>query len=1083
MAKDNGGMSIDDIVSMVSGGSGEISDFSGWADLAKRMSVLASDSREGDSGDGQVSEASDEEAQASEDASQEGAESEGTSGDATANADDPYGQGVPDADLDAALDPGEQSPVESPSFEGMGVSSVLSAEEEAIVDAYIHAVASGKDGRDIYAQLLTDNVRSDEFGGNAVEGHVDVSETTVGTKTLVAPMELHGNAGFSYPSVDENGNEVDGDLKPIDSSTGRYISDQFGDMQGLLRREDDGQRADLVGLFDKKGSVASPKRDGDGNLKKVTVCGCELTPANDGNTQSKSYHANDGGWAEAGNTKHSSGPFVHCKSDYLGEFDYDANLWTICYRTDGNVKVPCLRYIGPTGVGGDGKDYPYDGILASSAMPDGIKSLDYSFAGSDLQSVPDIPNSVESCHATFAGCKRLSHFSSSARQGTTDQGGRLEDLTHDLKPMPNGVEDMSYMFYGCEGLSAAQGYGFDHSSDSGLYPSFSANVVDARGAFDGCRYIDASAAVSKLRSLKYLTQPYMACMFDETSSNTIAELGADEDPDSWYDFAKNPNSSDVYADVYSRYSDYDAQSAGIDADTLSRVREMAMKRVFIRRIESGANPDSELAAMTNGVVGGVNVTKENGQDSYEDTYYAKYKASDARTYEAGESGGLLGGLLGGDIADRGLAFLATGGLVSAVTGSKLVGFGGAAALQVLNIGSHITPLLDSMSEMLGKDSAMGKALGSISHAISGEGGPSSVKWTHFEDPEATVEGMVADRTKVVERMVDYDVDQFLSADISSGDDYVIPSAALYPQAEQMRLEGADLAEHGNMLTIAYTDEAELRRGIGADAAAFGSRGISAKYASVMKEAGDGSKDVSAIRDSYRKACVTLVSNVEAYGDGIRGGASGRYLDYPGIVGGDLYDTDVKKAIALRGCGKVMRTTVGPMYEMVANMAKSDPSFVTDEFLAEMDAHMPYGCRKFSEYYADVQAGVEHPSMGEPERDVDVEAMKAKQTAIESAKGEERKRLEEETYDWLLEDARNHGVEAQSSSDGHGDTDSSKKETSSSSFVASMKSAEGIDAGDYAAGLSASHGEEGVDGRDPARFEGDDVTREDDYQMS
>ena len=181
---------------------------------------------------------------------------------------------------------------------------------------------------------------------------------------------------------------------------------------------------------------------------------------------------NEGSKTECTITKNKDGMY-HCKSEYLGNFDYDPKDWAIGYKEipgtefdneDGSLtKLPVFKYVGDVKADrGHAAAFEeglnlvpfYDGGPSGSnrteqvTIPDGVKVLDYTFEGNDqLQLVPGFPKSVESAHCCFKDCTRLHGESHQFKKGEgfLSNGGGDWDLS-------DNFQDASGMFSGCKEL-------------------------------------------------------------------------------------------------------------------------------------------------------------------------------------------------------------------------------------------------------------------------------------------------------------------------------------------------------------------------------------------------------------------------------------------------------------------------------------------------------------------------------------------------------------------------------------------------------------------------------------------------------
>ena len=150
----------------------------------------------------------------------------------------------------------------------------------------------------------------------------------------------------------------------------------------------------------------------------------------------------------------------------LGSFDYDPSQWAVGYKTvydsiggeSVTSEIPVLRYIGSETDG--------DRI----AIPEGVLSLDYTFEGTDVTSVPEIPDGVESLHAAFRNCTSLTGLSNSESGsqrnvleavGNALTGGAGDGVgftwtgEKGAAQLPSSVKDLSYCFENCDKLTEA----------------------------------------------------------------------------------------------------------------------------------------------------------------------------------------------------------------------------------------------------------------------------------------------------------------------------------------------------------------------------------------------------------------------------------------------------------------------------------------------------------------------------------------------------------------------------------------------------------------------------------------------------
>lgn len=240
-----------------------------------------------------------------------------------------------------------------------------------------------------------------------------------------------------------------------------------------------------------------------------------------------------------------------CESETLGDFEYDAMEFEVGFyeiqEDDGSVsQLPVLKYDrsncetfqrldfslnGIKNAIGNAWNFMWNGFQDYEAgatynqmaikfpeIPEGVKSLDYTFAGKDqLEYYPKkIPDSVTSMHCAFAGCTNLKGVVTEGWGGelvkSLVNGGGLFDkawesfdklagyditIAIDENGKPNGIDnnyyiylpenlkDMSGCFMGCKELQGeliTKG-----AAEEGNMPTTLVNAIEA---FEGCEAID-----------------------------------------------------------------------------------------------------------------------------------------------------------------------------------------------------------------------------------------------------------------------------------------------------------------------------------------------------------------------------------------------------------------------------------------------------------------------------------------------------------------------------------------------------------------------------------------------------------------
>lgn len=216
---------------------------------------------------------------------------------------------------------------------------------------------------------------------------------------------------------------------------------------------------------------------------------------------------------------------IHCKSEYLGEFDYDPEMFAYGYKelreSDGTTsQLPVLQYVGDH----DGSRNTFwvdgwDNAISNIEIPDGLKSLDYTFEGNEqLEYMPRIPDSVTSAHYGFAHCSELKRPSREAQDGEllSNNFGKLY--------IPEGMLDLSNCFE-------------DSAKFEADFTELPSSVVNITEAWDGCEKVGSKWKylwIEKERSVPIyggVTTPLLAEAFAKNALNNISNESAKEQAD------------------------------------------------------------------------------------------------------------------------------------------------------------------------------------------------------------------------------------------------------------------------------------------------------------------------------------------------------------------------------------------------------------------------------------------------------------------------------------------------------------------------------------------------------------------------
>lgn len=442
----------------------------------------------------------------------------------------------------------------------------------------------------------------------------------------------------------------------------------------------------------------------------------------------------------------------------LGTFDYDSKEWGIHTKTitskDGMFKteIPVLRYIGKATAGNDVE------------IPDGVKCLDYTFEGNTkLETVPYIPDSVESAHAAFMGCKSITRASKDAKEGEHQGGfdlagwglggagagatvggiagcgigsvpgavvggivgsvggiakGTYDYFTKDGKggtwTMPANLKDASYMFDGCVNLTEA-------------YEAASDELILARGMYRGDKNIGTDSYATSHGSVSVT----------DLSDSKVSKEGSEDS----YDGA-NDDVIRAAANNYSKDWDEDAGTLNRSDLTYEEKREVEDLNLTLKAedVKNGV-VETDMSVATGGVAHSAKIRTEHGYKS----------TTNINDESVEESNGLLDGLGGvAGLVDRGVVSFAEFKLLKMVTGSTLLSAGITFGGQMLGIlPTSIKPILTTVADFVGTDNPVGKALNGLADKLPDT---DTKKSTHEKLPESA-SGLVSSASDRMESSV------------------------------------------------------------------------------------------------------------------------------------------------------------------------------------------------------------------------------------------------------------------------------------------------------------------------------------------
>lgn len=694
------------------------------------------------------------------------------------------------------------------------------------------------------------------------------------------------------------------------------------------------------------------------------------------------------------------GNIVHYEG-YLGSFDYNTRDWEIAYyqtTVNGNtVSVPTLHYIGDTrsdrlGVIGEGLFGTSSDLTDGSEIkiPEGLKVGDYMFAGTNIESVPKLPERLESAHGMFMNCKHLTTGCSAAMyDSSSPYAGSLQ--------IPSSLQDISWMFAGCDELQTTFG-------------SLGRNVVDGRFAFSGCVSLGwdgksvkdgemtNSFTMPNVSDLKYANPFLLSNMYDGCDDAVVKKIEEYVNANGgltseWTD------KEGVHHNRYDHLIDgsYDKQLQQDIANNTSRGQ-------ILQLIDPNGSGLSGVASGTLGLASYGNQITDEGTFA-DNSVWAKFRQSDFEsTFETDNQFG--------EIIDRAIPAIGTYAvskhILGNVFGDGVKGKGiatiGAVAIaavpQIVGFGNKLTPMLDWTANVVGPDTKVGAFLTDLSNKLKG-----NVTYnTKVEELNAdeTFEATQESAVKYAENQVS----RLMTPTTYQGEDVVISTR--FDVSADMAANGELLAKDANLLFVACEPEANLKNTLSDSIMKTSMEAIRDKMDLELKAAGSDESKIADIREKYSNYYLAMMYNLDAYDNAAKQGVANTYAT----------DTELKDQ-AMNGLEKVMRCTAQPVYDQMAELQDYwkktyGEDFFTDKQLNDSEVSLNNfditGIGKFNDY--DPTKDYSNNS------DVYVEKLKTYQEALTLAISEADSQGEidaafaqyyESAYGWALDEAEAHGV--------------------------------------------------------------------------
>lgn len=413
----------------------------------------------------------------------------------------------------------------------------------------------------------------------------------------------------------------------------------------------------------------------------------------------------------------------------LGEFEYDPDEFAVgvknISRGGEEVSVPVLRYIG--------KETNGDKI----EIPEGCKNIDYTFEGNEnLKTVPKIPSSVESAHASFMGCKNLEMASKESKIGEKDVSedkqkagliggvsagafGALKGLKVGLATgttvspgvgtavgagvgavvggvagvaganflgkdkdgkggtweMPENLKDSSYMFSGCENLTE-------------VYDSSNERLMSARNMYEGTQRVGMD---------KYANAHGSVAVTDFSDSSLSKAAVRDSYTNSNVDVAKHLDGN------YSKYWDESTKNFSSNFTTEEENQQIENLEKDLSAKDEKYGKENRMTKATDGLM----------SSGAQKTDKGFVETDDPNAKSTGNSGP-LGIDSAGELADRAAVSFLEYKAIKLVTRSSLIAGIATFGLQELGaLPKGIKPILGVASKLLGDESGLGKSINNL----------------------------------------------------------------------------------------------------------------------------------------------------------------------------------------------------------------------------------------------------------------------------------------------------------------------------------------------------------------------------------
>lgn len=636
----------------------------------------------------------------------------------------------------------------------------------------------------------------------------------------------------------------------------------------------------------------------------------------------------------------------------LGTFEYDSSEWALGTKTvtdaasGVSTKIPILRYIDKDNSWTPG-DQVYGGNIT---IPEGLKSLDYSFDGNkDLETVPKIPDSVETAHAAFKGCTKIERAAKNAKTGEhssvgevaagvgTSIGGAAVAGAMACSVVPGAgtlVGAVAGTAVGIGSAAASVGgavFASKKAKDDGKGGTWEmpAGLKDATEMFSGCTnlteaYGKAGESLQVTRGMYYNTEKLGT---DETAnkfgSEAVTDLTESNVSKTAAQGMYTGSNNDILSDLEGNYSKYYDE----DTDTLNRndvsaetKKEVSEANQSLKEFDAVNGVESnDMTAQTDGLASSGTVKTKHGTKKTTDI-----KEQNEKSNESDDMGNLL---------DRGAVSLGEFWLLKKVTGNTLIAGVATFGLQAIGIlPKSMKPVLNAVTGFVGKDSTVGKALTNISDKLGNDEASSKNKTKsekHLSEADQKQDAKEKDKSDKTRSTVD----ERVKSDMSS-----VKTAASSDKAlnidKSMSANGKKIVNDGVLLTAANkgatdTEITDIQTMMNTSAAALEEK------AQKMADSSDklSSKDKKALSEQ----CMAVMNGLDAYDNSAVSEIEKKY---------GVNTENAKKATD--GLGKVMSSATLPFIDAIKDM-DSKYDFLSDKDKKSLSKMEITGVTNYDEY--------------------------------------------------------------------------------------------------------------------------------------